>query len=357
MKNGRIFIGRVGSWFKIKIKQMQITTNIYQNIRHLLSEARRKVAIAVNSTMVDTYWEIGRQIVEEEQQGKDRAEYGSFLIRELSKRLSEEFGEGFSVQSLRNFRFFYASFPIRSAVRSELSWTHYKMIMRVDNPKAREFYITEASENHWSTRTLERQIGSFYFERLLASNDKTPVIEESNENVITISPKDLLKDPYVFEFLGFSPNESHKEKDIENALIQHLQKFLLELGKGFAFVAQQKYIGTESSKFYIDLVFYNYSLKCFVLIDLKIGKLSHQDIGQMDMYVRMYDDLYRQENDNPTVGLILCQQKDETIVKYSVLNNSEQLFASKYKLHLPSEKELSEELNRIRINFELNQAT
>lgn len=334
---------------------MELSSNIYQNIRLLLQEARRKVAVVINTTMVETYWEIVRQIVEEEQQGKDRAEYGTYLIQELSKKLTDEFGEGFSVQSLRNFRLFYTTFSIRSAVRSELSWTHYKMIMRVENSQARDFYVKEAAENHWSTRTLERQIGAFYFERLLASNNKTPVIEEAKRNETPISPKDLLKDPYVFEFLGLSPNESHREKDVENALIQHLQKFLLELGKGFAFVAQQKYIGTETSKFYIDLVFYHYSLKCFVLIDLKMGKLTHQDIGQMDMYVRMYDDLYRQPGDNPTVGLILCQQKDETIVKYSVLNNSEQLFASKYKLHLPTEQELSEELNRLRIYYEMSQ--
>lgn len=334
---------------------MELSSNIYQNIRQLLHDARKKVAITVNTIMVETYWEIGKQIIEEEQNGKDRAEYGLYLIKDLSKRLTDEFGEGFSVQSLRNFRFFYLSFSIRSAVRSELSWTHYKMIMRVENEKAREFYVKESIENHWSTRTLERQIGSFYYERLLSSNDKIPVIEEAKENTIPISPKDILKDPYVFEFLGLPTNHSHKEKDIENGLIQHLQKFLLELGKGFAFVAQQKYISTESSKFYIDLVFYNYMLKCFVLIDLKIGKLTHQDIGQMDMYIRMYDDLYRQAHDSPTVGLILCQEKDATIVKYSVLNDKEQLFASQYKLQFPSEEELTEELNRVRIYLESQQ--
>jgi predicted nuclease of restriction endonuclease-like (RecB) superfamily len=331
---------------------MELSKEIYQNIRQLLQSARLHLAITVNTVMVDTYWKIGQQIVEEEQRGQQRADYGKYLIRELSNRLTEEFGDGFSQQSLRNFRLLYLTFQIRSALRSELSWTHYKMIMRVENEKARAFYVNEAAENHWSTRTLERQIGSFYYERLLSSSDKTPVLEESRKNTILISAKDILKDPYVFEFLGLPTNQTHKEKDIEKALIDHLQKILLELGKGFAFVAQQKYIATESSKFYIDLVFYNYLLKCFVLIDLKIGKLTHQDIGQMDMYVRMYDDLYKDQNDNPTIGLLLCQEKDETVIKYSVLKDSEQLFASKYKLHLPSEKELSDELNRMRIYLE-----
>lgn len=334
---------------------MEITSNIYQNIRQLLQEARKSVAITVNTVMVETYWEIGRQIVEEEQNGKDKADYGAYLIKDLSKKLMDEFGSGFTEANIRNFRQFYLSFPIRYALRSELSWTHYRLLMRVENEKARDFYVKEAIENHWSTRTLERQIGSFYFERLLSSKDKAVVIDEAKENAIAISPKDILKDPYVFEFLGLPANSSHKEKDIEKGLIQHLQKFLLELGNGFAFVAQQKYISTESSKFYIDLVFYNYILKCFVLIDLKIGKLTHQDIGQMDMYVRMYDDLYKQTHDNPTVGLILCQEKDATIVKYSVLNDKEQMFASKYKLQLPSEKQLQEELNRVRIYLETEQ--
>lgn len=336
---------------------MELSSNIYQNIRQLLVEARQKVATTINTVMVETYWEIGRQIVEEEQHGQDRAAYGTYLIKDLSKKLTVEFGDGFGVRNLEMFRRFYLCFPIANALRSQLSWTHYRLLCRVDNERAREFYAKESAENHWSTRTLERQIGSFYFERLLSSKDKTPVMDESRKNTIITSPKDILKDPYVFEFLGFSPNESYREKDIENALLQHLQKFLLELGKGFAFVAQQKYIATETSKFYIDLVFYNYMLKCFVLIDLKIGKLTHQDIGQMDMYVRMYDDLYRSHDDNPTIGLILCQEKDETIIKYSVLKDNEQLFASKYKVHLPTEKELIDELNRGRMYYNLNQKT
>ncbi|MFN3848233.1 MAG: YhcG family protein [Spirosomataceae bacterium] len=330
---------------------MNLENNFYENIREILNKARIQIATAVNSAMVQAYWEIGRRIVEEEQNGKERAEYGKGLLKNLSERLTSEFGSGFGVRNLEMFRRFYLCFENSNALRSQLGWTHYRLIIRVENPQAREFYIREASENHWTTRLLERQIGSFYYERLLSSNDRKALSENTNAQNEVISPKDILKDPYIFEFLGFSAGDAHSEKDIENSLIKHLQKFLLELGKGFAFVAQQKFISTETSEFFIDLVFYNYILKCFVLIDLKIGKLTHQDIGQMDMYVRMYDDLYRPESDNPTIGLILCQEKDETIVKYSVLKGSEQIFASKYKLYLPTEQELANELNREIHNF------
>ncbi|MCU0326006.1 MAG: PDDEXK nuclease domain-containing protein [Spirosomaceae bacterium] len=334
---------------------MNLENNFYENIREILNKARIQVATAVNSAMVQAYWEIGRQIVEEEQNGKERAEYGTFLIKSLSERLTKEFGNGFGKRNLFLFKQFYLAFPKVNALRTQLGWTHYRLIMRVENPQAREFYIKEASENHWTTRLLERQIGSFYYERLLSSNDKKVLSEKTNAQNEVISPKDILKDPYIFEFLGLSAGDAHSEKDVENSLIKHLQKFLLELGKGFAFVAQQKFISTETSEFFIDLVFYNYILKCFVLIDLKIGKLTHQDIGQMDMYVRMYDDLYRPESDNPTIGLILCQEKDETIVKYSILKGSEQIFASKYKLYLPTEQELVNELNREIHNFNQTQ--
>jgi predicted nuclease of restriction endonuclease-like (RecB) superfamily len=292
------------------------------------------------------YWHIGRRIVQEEQQGQERAEYGTFLIRELSKSLSAEFGKGFALANLKNFRQFYLTFPELEksyALRSQLTWTHYRLIMRIDGVQAREYYIREATEQHWSTRQLERNIVSHYYERLLSAPDQMAVTIAETQ-----SPSDFIKDPYVLEFLNLPEAVWHAEKTLETALVANLQHFLLELGKGFSFVGRQFRISTETSHFYIDLVFYNYLLKCFVLLDLKTGKLTHQDVGQMDMYVRMFDDLKRQPDDNPSVGIILCETKDETVVRYSVLHGSEQLFASKYRLVLPTEEELATEINRER---------
>jgi predicted nuclease of restriction endonuclease-like (RecB) superfamily len=251
------------------------------------------------------------------------------------------------VANLKNFRQFCLTFPETGksyALRSELSWTQYRLIMRVENPAAREYYINEAADQCWSSRTLERNINSFYFERLLSSGKKKTISNGDKDE--KEGPSDFIKDPYVLEFLGLPEDYENFEKDIESAIIANLQNFLLELGKGFSFVGRQFRISTETSHFYIDLVFYNYLLKCFVIIDLKVGKLTHQDVGQMDMYVRMFDDLKRQKDDNPTIGLILCTQKDETVVKYSVLKESEQLFATKYRLILPTEEELKDELDR-----------
>ena len=287
-------------------------------------------------------------IVEEEQSGKQRADYGSSLIKNLSVRLTEDFGKGFSEQSLWNMRLFYLRFPILSSLRRELTWTHYKMLLRVENEKARDYYISETAEQNWSVRTLERQINSLYYERLLASRNKKPVIKEMKEKTapLTPTPQDFIKDPYVLEFLGMPDVTQFRESELEQAIIDKLREFILELGKGFAFVARQQRINTETSEFYIDLVFYNYLLKCFVIIDLKTGKLTHQDIGQMDMYVRLYEDTVKGEDDNPTIGIILCTEKDHTVVKYSVLNENRRLFASKYKLYLPTEEELAREVER-----------
>lgn len=311
------------------------------DIKALINEARQHVVRSVNTAMVITYWEIGRRIVEEEQNGSNRAEYGKYLIESLAKELTAELGKGFDERNLRYMRGFYSAFPIRNALRSELSWTHYRQLMRVENEEARAFYLKEAAECAWSSRQLERQINSFYYQRLLASQNKEVVQHEAEQSNTPVSPSDILKDPYILEFLDLKENKDYLEADLETALIDRLQDFLLELGKGFSFVARQQRITTEAGKhYYVDLVFYNYLLKCFVLIDLKIGTLTPQDVGQMDLYVRLYEDQKRTDTDNPTIGIILCSQNDETVVKYSMLAESRQLFSSQYKLYMPTEEEL-----------------
>jgi len=330
-------------------KKVIPNSKFFEEVRELLAQARQKAYAAVNFAMVEAYWQIGRRIVEEEQQGKGRADYGDFLVKELSKQLTSEFGKGFAVTTLKNFRQFYLIFPDfqkGSAARSLLSWTHYRLIMRVDNPDAREYYIKEVAEQNWSTRQLERNINTLYYERLLKSPDKKGLTHEGGLEKQNFA--EFIKDPYVLEFLQIPESPVSSEQEMETAIINNLQQFLLEMGKGFSFVGRQFRISTETSHFYVDLVFYNYLLKCFVLIDLKNEKLTHQDIGQMDMYVRMFDDLKRGEDDNPTVSIIFCTSKDETVVKYSVLKDSEQLFASKYRLILPTEEELTREIERER---------
>ena len=320
----------------------------FEEVRGILAQARQKAYAAVNFAMVEAYWQIGRRIVEEEQQGKGRADYGAFLIKELSKHLTAEFGRGFAVANLWNFRQFYLAFPEEKlyALRRELTWTHYRLIMRVENESARAYYIKEVAEQNWSTRQLERNINTLYYERLLKSPDKKKLAQKDGLEKRDFT--EFIKDPYVLEFLQIPESPNVSEREMETAIIDNLQQFLLEMGKGFSFVGRQFRISAETSHFYIDLVFYNYLLKCFVLIDLKNEKLTHQDIGQMDMYVKMFDDLKRGEDDNPTVGIIFCSSKDETVVKYSVLKDSEQLFASKYRLILPSEEELTREIERER---------
>ncbi|MBK7145947.1 MAG: DUF1016 family protein [Xanthomonadales bacterium] len=319
------------------------SSRLFEDVVAILRDARRMAYTAANAAMVDAYWRIGRRIVEEEQGGAARAEYGSQLIRHLARALGEEFGSGMSVANLRNFRQFYLSFPDAEkgyALRSELSWTHWRLVMRVDDPKARDYYIQETARQQWTSRALQRAIETRSFERLLqAPESVAPAMPEAN-------PKQLLKDPYILEFLDLPEQPSPSERQLEDALVVRLRDFLMELGRGFSFVGRQFRISTETAHFYIDLVFYNYLIKCFVLIDLKTKKLTHGDIGQMDMYVRMFDDLKRGEGDNPTLGIILCADKDETLVRYSVLSESQQLFASKYRLVLPSEEELQNELER-----------
>ena len=324
------------------------------SLGELIRQARRKALRAVDTLQVQTCWQIGRHIVEFEQEGAERAAYGKRLLPTLAKLLTDEFGKGFDERNLRHMRDFYRTFPIWNAVRTELSWTHYRTLLRVENNNARQWYMNETATLNWSTRALERQIATLYYERLLASKDRPLVEQEAATHLQTLnkSPREFVRDPVVLEFLGLPNAGALLENDLEQALIDQLQGFLLELGKGFAFIARQQRISTESKDFYLDLVFYNYLLKCFVIFDLKHGELSHQDIGQMDMYVRMYDDLKRGPDDGPTAGIILCAQKDESVVRYSVLQGNEQLFASKYKLVLPSEEELRTELDRERAVLE-----
>lgn len=322
-----------------------ITTAFYASIKDVIEKSRSKAYYAVNHAMVEAYWHIGKLITDEEQQGEERAIYGKKLIEGISRRLTAEFGNGFSAQNLWNMRQFYQKF---SSLRRELSWTHYKALLRVEKPDACIWYMNEAAEQNWSARALERQINSLYYERLLISKEKKTVMREANEHTAQLrqAPAAFMKDPYVLEYLNIKDRSHFRESELEQAIIGKIQDFLLELGRGFAFVARQKRISTETKEFYIDLVFYNYHLKCFILIDLKTGELTHQDVGQMDMYVRMFDDLQKGDDNNPTVGLILCTEKDRAIVKYSVLNENKQLFASKYMLYLPTEELLIQELQR-----------
>lgn len=336
---------------------MEISNNYINEIKKILKNARQKAYTAVNSAMVEAYWKIGRRIVEEEQSGRERAEYGKEIIKNLSKELTEEFGKGFGERNIRNIRQFYVLFSDYEkwkSLISKLTWTHIQKVLRVSDEKARIFYLTEAAENMWSVRTLDRNISTLYYNRIVASIDKKIVENEMQDKTKKLQAKEFIKNPVVLEFLDLPTSMSYTENELEKALIDDIQKFMMELGKGFAFVERQQYIRTENSDFYIDLVFYNYILKCFIIVELKTEKLTHQDIGQLDMYVRMYDDLKKQENDNPTIGLLLCTETDGTIIKYSVLNDNKNLFASKYVNYLPSEEELINEIERQKVLFKIN---
>jgi predicted nuclease of restriction endonuclease-like (RecB) superfamily len=331
---------------------------LYQQIHGILHAARQQSYRAVNTAMVEAYWQIGRRIVDHEQGGEARAAYGQGVLAALAARLTEDFGKGFTSVNLRNFRQFYLTFTdeqIRYALRSNLTWTHLRQLMRIDNLDARNWYMNEASQQGWSARALDRQIGTLYYERLLSSQDKAALRQEASSLIAAqtpADPRDFIRDPYILEFIDAQPGAALFETELETGLIQQLQAFLLELGKGFAFVARQKHLRVENEDCFIDLVFYNYLLKCFVLIDLKIGKLAHQDVGQMDMYVRVFEEQYRAEGDNPTLGLILCSERNEAVAKYSLLAGSQQLFASRYRPFLPSEAELQAELQRDRALLE-----
>jgi predicted nuclease of restriction endonuclease-like (RecB) superfamily len=320
----------------------------YERIKTILVEARAGAYRAINTAMVAAYWEIGRVIVEQEQQGQQRAEYGQALIAELSNRLKSEFGKGFDPSNLAKMRAFYLAYPILDAVRPELSWTHYRLLLRVEKPEARAFYEVEAVNSRWSTRELERQIHSLLFERLALSRDREGLLALAEKGHEIQQPSDLIKDPYVLEFTGLPLGERYLESDLEQALIDKLREFLLELGKGFAFMARQQRITLDGQHYWIDLVFYNRLTRCFVLIDLKVGALTHQDLGQMQMYVNYYQREITASDENPPIGIVLCTDKSEAVVRYTLPEDNQQIFASRYKLYLPTETELAAELQRER---------
>ncbi|MCL1875542.1 MAG: PDDEXK nuclease domain-containing protein [Synergistaceae bacterium] len=321
--------------------------DIYNSIRNTLAQARIRAYSAINFAMVEAYWDIGRQITKA-QNNNPRAEYGKQLLKYLADNLTIEFGKGFDESSLRRMRQFYRIFPNRAALWHDLSWSHYRLLMKIENDTRREFYGRECVEAAWSVRQLERQINSFFYERLLATQKSGR--DSVKKEIQTLEPKTdpdyILKDPYILEFLDLKEKREYHESELEQALIDKLQEFLLELGKGFSFVARQKRITIDGDHYYIDIVFYNYILKCFVVIDLKTGKLTYQDIGQIDFYVRYFEDKIKLPEDNPTIGIILCADKNDAMAKYSVLSDKDNLFASKYMLYLPTEEDLKREIER-----------
>ncbi len=326
-----------------------INVDFYNRIAELLKSARKSVVQAVNKTMLYTYFEIGRMIVEEEQKGEKRAEYGKKILKGLSERLNKEFGRGFSVDNLENMRRFYLTYSISETVSRisnkvdfQLSWSHYIFLIRIDNPDERKFYEIEAINNNWSLRELQRQFDTALFERLLLSRDKKGIKQLSKKGQIIEKPEDTVKDPYILEFLGLPEESKYSETELEQEIIDKLEHFLLELGKGFTFVGRQVLFTFDDKHFRVDLVFYNRILQCFVLIDLKIGEITHQDLGQMQMYVNYYNRKVKLENENKTIGIILCKKKNETLVEMTLPENNEQIFASKYMTVLPSKEEFKE---------------
>jgi predicted nuclease of restriction endonuclease-like (RecB) superfamily len=325
---------------------MQLKQALIEQIRGIIVSAQERAIRSVDTERVLMYWQIGRVIFEEEQQGKDRAEYGDFLIKSLAQSLEPQYGSGFSYRQLNLFRQFYRTFPIVNALRSQFNWTHYRTLIRIDNQDKREFYIAETEKNNWTARQLERQINSQLFERLLLSNDVQAVLAVARAEKLPTDAKEIIKDPMVLEFLGLKRESAYYEKDLETAIIMHLQDFLLELGNGFSFVARQKRIHLDGDEFFIDLVFYNRLLQCFVLFEIKTTKLNHQDIGQLQMYVNYYDRFEKQDFENQTIGILLCADKNDAVVKITLPESNKTIIASKYQLYLPTEQQLIEEVRK-----------
>lgn len=325
---------------------MQLKKDLILQIQSIIATAKDKAIRSVDTERVLMYWQIGKVILEEEQEGKERANYGDFLIKSLSQTLQPQFGSGFSVRQLERYRQFYRTFPITSALRTQFNWTHYKTLISIDNQDKREFYIAETSKNNWTARQLERQVNSQLFERLLMSNDIEEVLALAREEKLPSNAKEIIKDPMVLEFLGLKREAAYYEKDLETAIITHLQDFLLEIGNGFSFVARQKRIHIDGDEFFIDLVFFNRLLQCFVIIEIKTSKLTHQDIGQLQMYVNYYDRFEKQSFENPSIGILLCADKNDAVVKISLPENNKSIIASKYQLYLPTEQQLMDEVKK-----------
>ena len=328
----------------MKIVKTNLTEQFISDIRTIILSARESAIRSVDTVRVQMYWELGERIFIEEQKGQDRAEYGAYLLQNIATEIEKEFGSGFSVRQLERARQFYRTYPIASAVRSQLNWYQYRLLIQIDDKDKREYYELEAANNNWTGRELERQINSGLYERLLLSNDKKAVLEIARKERIPESPTEIIKDPMVLEFLGLRPEATYYEKDLERALITNLQAFLLELGNGFSFEARQKRILLEDDEFFADLVFYNRLLRCFVVIELKTHKITHEDIGQLQMYVNYYDRNEKAPDENPTIGILLCADKNDTLVKYTLPENNNTIMASKYQLYLPTEKQLAEQL-------------
>ena len=328
----------------MKIVKTNLTEQFISDIRTIILSARESAIRSVDTVRVQMYWELGERIFIEEQKGQDRAEYGAYLLQNIATEIEKEFGSGFSVRQLERARQFYRTYPIASAVRSQLNWYQYRLLIQIDDKDKREYYELEAANNNWTGRELERQINSGLYERLLLSKDKKAVLEIARKERIPESPTEIIKDPMVLEFLGLRPEATYYEKDLERALITNLQAFLLELGNGFSFVARQKRILLEDDEFFADLVFYNRLLRCFVVIELKTHKITHEDIGQLQMYVNYYDRNEKAPDENPTIGILLCADKNDTLVKYTLPENNNTIMASKYQLYLPTEKQLAEQL-------------
>lgn len=323
---------------------MEIKKDLIQQIQLIIASAKDKAIRSVDTERVLMYWQIGKVIFEEEQQGQDRATYGQFLIKSLSENLQPQFGSGFSYRQLNWYRQFYKAFPIVSALRTQFNWSHYKTLISIANQDKQEFYIAETEKNNWTARQLERQVNSQLFERLLLSNDVKAVLAVAREEKQPSDAKEIIKDPMVLEFLGLKRESAYYEKDIETAIITHLQEFLLEIGNGFSFVARQKRIHIDGDEFFIDLVFYNRLLQCFVVVELKTTKLNHQDIGQLQMYVNYYDRFEKQDFENPTIGILLCADKNDAMVKITLPESNKTIIASKYQLYLPTEQQLMDEV-------------
>ena len=328
----------------MKIVKTNLTEQFISDIRTIILSARESAIRSVDTIRVQMYWKLGERIFIEEQKGQDRAEYGAYLLQNIATEIEKEFGSGFSVRQLERARQFYRTYPIASAVRTQLNWYQYRLLIQIDDNDKREYYELEAANNNWTGRELERQINSGLYERLLLSNDKKAVLEIARKERIPESPTEIIKDPMVLEFLGLRPEATYYEKDLERALITNLQAFLLELGNGFSFVARQKRILLEDDEFFADLVFYNRLLRCFVVIELKTHKITHEDIGQLQMYVNYYDRNEKAPDENPTIGILLCADKNDTLVKYTLPENNNTIMASKYQLYLPTEKQLAEQL-------------